>query len=417
MSDKTVVTGNGIATLGALAPTAFSMTSMQPVNGIFSATAGTLAAGTYTYQVTALTAIGESRPSTATNITLGSTGGVIVTWSRVIGATGYRVYGRVAGLLSERFQVSDPKTTTWTDDGTAGAIGGSPPVSDTTSWAIMSPAFGCTQLGLGAYASGLNSTVFGYNASADDNSCAFGYGATAQNLGVGPSYAVGYNAQATSGNSIALGANATADSGSIAIGYAATSSGGGIAIGYGAIAYGGIAIGMNANATAGNGIALGFGATASAGVAIGAYSATSRWGELNHSADLSSPMHHGWGSVSWFGTTVNATLTELFLDGSSSRCIVAAASAFHFDMLVVAYDNADGVAAGWNIVGCINRDGTLTLSSTATEVFSTNPASTAAWNVVVSADNTNNSLEVQVQGAASTTIKWCARAELSELRF
>ncbi|MBD5603547.1 MAG: hypothetical protein IAI48_00400 [Candidatus Eremiobacteraeota bacterium] len=65
-----------------------------------STTGGTLAAGTYTYAVTAYNVNGETIASTtAAATTTGTTGSVGVTVTAVTGATGYRLYGRVAGSL------------------------------------------------------------------------------------------------------------------------------------------------------------------------------------------------------------------------------------------------------------------------------------------------------------------------------
>jgi hypothetical protein len=84
-----------------------------------STSGGTLAAATYSYVVTALTPYGETTPSVAkTQATTGSTSTVTVTWSAVTNATGYKVYGRVAGV--ERHLVTLPAVLTWTDTGANG---------------------------------------------------------------------------------------------------------------------------------------------------------------------------------------------------------------------------------------------------------------------------------------------------------
>lgn len=104
-----------------------------PTNAAFSTatTGGTLAAGTYSYRVSALDgAGGETLASTATTqATTGSTSTVTVNWNAVTGATGYKVYGRTAG--AELLIATVGATTTYTDTGSvtpAGAL----PVSNTT---------------------------------------------------------------------------------------------------------------------------------------------------------------------------------------------------------------------------------------------------------------------------------------------
>lgn len=74
--------------------------------GVGSTTGGTLAAGTYTYRVTAITEQGESVASTAAVVvTTGTTSKVTLTWDAVTSATGYRVFSKLGAgaesLLAE----------------------------------------------------------------------------------------------------------------------------------------------------------------------------------------------------------------------------------------------------------------------------------------------------------------------------
>jgi hypothetical protein len=91
--------------------------------------AGSLAAGTYYYRVTAritpgyqTTAI-NSAPSVEVSRTLSGTGSVSISWAAVPGATGYRIFGRAsttgAGDTSGYWDVTG--TTSYTDTGTAPA--------------------------------------------------------------------------------------------------------------------------------------------------------------------------------------------------------------------------------------------------------------------------------------------------------
>lgn len=106
-----------------------------PVNAAFTTatTGGTLAAATYSYRVAAKNAIGRTLASTATTITTtGTTSTVTVNWGAVSGATGYDVFGRVGG--TELLIASVGAVTTYTDTGSitpAGAL----PASNTTATA------------------------------------------------------------------------------------------------------------------------------------------------------------------------------------------------------------------------------------------------------------------------------------------
>lgn len=104
-----------------------------PVNAAFSTatTGGTLAAGTYSYRVSALDGLGgETLVSAATTqATTGATSTVTVNWGAVTGATGYKVFGRTAG--SELLLATVGATTTWTDTGSVTPSGALPEANTT----------------------------------------------------------------------------------------------------------------------------------------------------------------------------------------------------------------------------------------------------------------------------------------------
>jgi hypothetical protein len=94
-----------------------------------SATGGSLATGTYTYEVTATNADGETTPSSSVNASVtGPTGSVSLLWSAVTGATGYNVYGNEgSGSVG---LIGSAATTSFVDTGST--PGASPPTSNTT---------------------------------------------------------------------------------------------------------------------------------------------------------------------------------------------------------------------------------------------------------------------------------------------
>ena len=82
---------------------------------------GSLAAGTYYYKVIARAPAGQtnkaiSSPSAEVSATIaaGTTGGVTITWTPVVGATEYLVYGRAAGarehVVEDDHAVRSPTT-------------------------------------------------------------------------------------------------------------------------------------------------------------------------------------------------------------------------------------------------------------------------------------------------------------------
>lgn len=78
-------------------------------------TTGTIPASTVSYRVTAFNQTGETLASTASTLVLAAPGGATVTWSAVVGAEGYRVYGRTGG--SEKLITQVGNVLTWTDSG------------------------------------------------------------------------------------------------------------------------------------------------------------------------------------------------------------------------------------------------------------------------------------------------------------
>lgn len=84
---------------------------------------GTLAAGTYYYQVTAVLNGGESLPSAeVSRVTTGATSTVTLDWPDVPGATSYVIYGRVAGGAKQ--QLATVTASTYIDTGAATPIAG-----------------------------------------------------------------------------------------------------------------------------------------------------------------------------------------------------------------------------------------------------------------------------------------------------
>lgn len=98
-----------------------------------AAAGGNLTAATYYYKVTAINAQGETVGSSEVSATTASSNlSVTVTWTAVIGATGYKVYrGTVAATENKYFSVSGQATATFTDSVLAGGTAGTVPVANT----------------------------------------------------------------------------------------------------------------------------------------------------------------------------------------------------------------------------------------------------------------------------------------------
>jgi hypothetical protein len=88
--------------------------------------AGTLGARTYYYRMTALNALGETLPSDLFPIAISASTGVVLNWTAVPNATGYKIYGRTDSTgLALLLIATVGLVTTYTDNGSitpAGAM-------------------------------------------------------------------------------------------------------------------------------------------------------------------------------------------------------------------------------------------------------------------------------------------------------
>lgn len=94
---------------------------------------GTFAAGTYYWEVTATTALGETTVSNEASATLILNGSCNLSWTAPVGTvTGYKVYrGTASGAENVLVTTITGNTTTFTDTNVGGA--GTPPTTDTAS--------------------------------------------------------------------------------------------------------------------------------------------------------------------------------------------------------------------------------------------------------------------------------------------
>jgi hypothetical protein len=108
--------------------------------------------------------------------------------------------------------------------------------------------------------------------------------------------------------------------------------------------------------------------------------------------------------------TTTAAITELFLDGTGGtrRMVVPTDGTWRFEIHIVARrTDADNESAAYEIKGCIDNNAgtTAIVGAVSTNVTAED---TAAWDVLVDADNVNDALRIQVTGEAAKTIRWVA---------
>lgn len=90
-----------------------------------------------------------------------------------------------------------------------------------------------------------------------------------------------------------------------------------------------------------------------------------------------------------------------------------------FEINAVAYNNAGTEGATWRISGGIRRDGSnnTALIGAVTKTMVSKDAGAATWDITVTADDTNESLKIEVTGENAKTIRWTVDAHITECRF
>ena len=117
-------------------------------------------------------------------------------------------------------------------------------------------------------------------------------------------------------------------------------------------------------------------------------------------------------------TTNNAIPTPLSLDGDISprRLTIAAGRTLTFDALVVARSDT-GLSAGYRMTGVIaNVGGATSIIGADVIVFGYSPGA-ASWNAFLGANDTDDALDILVNGAAGVNVRWVAFVRTVEVQW
>jgi hypothetical protein len=222
------------------------------------------------------------------------------------------------------------------------------------------------------------------------------------------SVCVGYGARSTSSLATSVGHNSASGNAGAALGGTATASNDAVGVGY--AANGGTsatAVGRSADASGFGAVAIGYGtgATAANSTGIGFDADATLRGQF---------MTRPFGSVYWGGQTTNATPLILNLDATATnRFTIAASTALAVDILLVARrsDTQDKWLVARRFLG-IRRDGSnnTSLIGSVQTLGVDQSGGSPSWTFALTADDTNEALQLEVTGAASETIQWRATA-------
>lgn len=125
--------------------------------------------------------------------------------------------------------------------------------------------------------------------------------------------------------------------------------------------------------------------------------------------------------------TSDATQTEMTLTGASptgsaiptaTRIIIDPSSTWMVGVRIVARSTGGTDNAVYHRRCCIKRDAANnTVLVGAVQVVGTDIESNPAWDVSLASDDTNESLQILVTGAAATSIRWVAEIDLVQVSF
>ena len=122
--------------------------------------------------------------------------------------------------------------------------------------------------------------------------------------------------------------------------------------------------------------------------------------------------------------TTDATPTVLCSDASAAsttnQVILPNNSAYYFRGEIVAGVTGGGNTKGWTIEGVIKRGsgvGTAAIVGTPVLNVIAQDSGASTWTISITADTTNGGLSITVTGQASTTIRWVAKIQTTEMTY
>jgi hypothetical protein len=116
-------------------------------------------------------------------------------------------------------------------------------------------------------------------------------------------------------------------------------------------------------------------------------------------------------------STTNATPTTLFLNGSSDRLTIPSGKALFATVTVAGIINGGSKAAHYSRKVAIKNVGGTTSLIGSVITLGTDVEDDAAYDVTITADNTNDALQINVTGKASETIRWVAHVQGIEIAY
>ena len=117
--------------------------------------------------------------------------------------------------------------------------------------------------------------------------------------------------------------------------------------------------------------------------------------------------------------TNSEAFQELFINGSSARLTIIASSVYHFRIQINAIDKTNFDVKTWDVVGAIKRDASnvTSLVSAVTKTVTSESAGASAWDVQVTANDTSESLKIEVKHNSANQVRFSLNIFATETRI
>ena len=151
---------------------------------------------------------------------------------------------------------------------------------------------------------------------------------------------------------------------------------------------------------------------------VGYLSSTTRLGQLSHCYGRFSANGDAQ-AVSFVvrNKTTSSTPVTLFIDGASTRLTITSGKILFADVLISGIKSDGSVAACYKRKVAIKNVGGTTSLVGSVETIGTDTEDSAGCDVALTADNTNDALDISVTGIAAETWRWVAVVEGLEIAY
>ena len=123
------------------------------------------------------------------------------------------------------------------------------------------------------------------------------------------------------------------------------------------------------------------------------------------------------GRALYRGDTTTTSPTEIYLNGVGGAALpIESEGILAFDALVAGRDNTTGSACAFQLYGAIKKDTNTTqiIGSVGKNILGED---SPGFDATISADNSNNTLKLEVTAASTNTTKWTAEIQYTQVSF